>query len=716
MNRLKSSLTLLLLTLSLTILMEMLYIKNPAFMQNINNTLIDAAFLYRGTTPVDKRIVIVDVDEKSLQALGQWPWSRNKIARVLQNLSDAGAAIIGLDMVFAEKDNSSPVNIAREANITVQNLPDYDRILAETLARTPVIAGFTFDFEKKLPNPPPTVNAIYIQRGKGAHESLPVARGIVTNIPLLQQSAYSSGSFNTVPDSDGIVRYVPLLVTYDHTIYPSLSFEMIRTLLGLRKVNLYYDTNGVTEISLGEVHIPVDAQGRLFVNYHGGPKSYPYLSAVDIYNRHFDPSYVEGKIILLGTSAAGLLDLRATPFASVYPGVEVHANVIDNIINDDTIADNSSLDSLMTMAAIPLTVISIALILTFAPPLGAFGLIVGFVMATAALYYQALFDQHQLFNFAYPLLSTLLAIFTFTFYKIYSENRQKELVAARFAKKVSPQVAAQLLINPENVFTTSEEEITIFFSDIRNFTTISESFGNPRILIDYLNTYMSPMSEIIIAHEGTIDKYIGDAIMAYWNAPLRVSNHADKAVQAAIRQIEALQELNLTLQQKSFPPIDIGIGIHTGKAIVGEMGSEGRSDYTVIGDTINLGSRIEGLCKTYGAKILISAATRAHLNETYRLREVDIVQVKGKNEAIAIYEVLGTGYFTEEEAALQKQYMHARRLYLSARFEEAYRLFMKLKHRSPHKLYALYMERCDTYRNRKEKIKEFDGVHRFTTK
>ncbi len=716
MNRLKFTITLLLLILSLTLLMEILYIKNPTFIQNINNTLVDAAFLWRGKRVVDRRIAIVDIDEKSLRALGQWPWSRNKVARVLQNLSDAGAAIIGLDMVFAEKDNSSPVTIAREAHISAKNLPDYDKILADTLSHTPVIAGFTFDFEKALPNPPPSVNAIYIERGKGKRETLPQAKGVVTNIPLLQQSAYSSGSFNNIPDSDGIVRRVPMLIGYDHAIYPSLTFEMIRTMLGIRKVTLFYDTNGMTEIALGERHIPVDSEGKLFVNYRGGRGSYPYLSAVDIYNNRFDKSQVEGKIILLGTSAAGLLDLRTTPFSNIYPGVEVHANVIDNIINDDMIAENSSLDALVTMAAIPLTIFTVAIILTFAPPLSAFGLILALLMAEAALYYHTLFDKHLLLNFAYPMLSTLFAIFAFTFFKIYSENRQKEMVAAKFARKVSPQVAAQLLKNSENIFTTTEEEITIFFSDIRNFTTISESFESPKILIEYLNTYMSPMSEIIISHEGTIDKYIGDAIMAYWNAPLRVQNHADKAVTAAIEQIDALKKLNRNLQQKGFPPIDIGIGMHTGKAIVGEMGSEGRSDYTVIGDAINLGSRIEGLCKTYGAKILISDATRQQLRERYRMREVDIVQVKGKNEAVVIYEIFGTGDFRGEEALMHKRYRHARRLYLAARFDEAYRLFERLQQSAPHKLFALYMERCRHYRHSEEKIKEFDGVHRFTTK
>ncbi len=716
MNRVKSSFPALLLTLLLIGTMSFLYLKNPAFIQNINNNLIDAAFLWRGETPVDERIAIVDVDEKSLHELGQWPWSRNKVATLLQNLSNDGAAIIGMDMVFAEKDNSSPVNIAREANISAENLPDYDAILADTLATTPTITGFTFDFEKKIPNTPPPSGAIYIQKNKTAQtgEALPVAKGVITNIPVLQEKSYSSGSFNTVPDSDGIVRYVPLVISYDDALYPSLSLEIIRTLMQERKVYIFYDNNGVTQINLGALQIPTNAQGKLFVNYHGAQKAYPYLSATDIYHHRIDPKKVEGKIILLGTSAAGLLDLRATPFDNVYPGVEVHATVIDNMLNNDMIAAGSSLDSLITMAAILLCVIVVAAIIQFTPPTAAFALVTGYMLLGAAFYYHILFTEHILLNFAYPLLTTMLSIFAFTFLKVHSENRQKAVIEEKFAKKVSPQVAAQLLKNPKDIFMTSEEEITIFFSDIRNFTTISESFESPKILIDYLNTYMSPMSEIIIAHEGTIDKYIGDAIMAYWNAPLRVQNHADKAVTAAVKQINALHELNQSLQQKAFPPIDIGIGIHTGTAIVGEMGSVGRSDYTVIGDAINLGSRIEGLCKSYGAKILISEATRAQLDGTYRIREVDRVQVKGKDTAVTIFEVLGTGKFSGREAELHKRYLYARRLYKEARFHEALHLFERLHEEEPHRLYALYAERCQTYAQKK--IKEFDAVYRFTTK
>ncbi len=713
MRKLKSLLSMLIISIVIITVFGLMALYNPTSINKINNTLIDTAFVLHKPKDADKRILIVDIDEKSLKALGQWPWSRNKIAKILTNLTNAGASIIGLDIVFAEKDNTSPINIAKELNISIDKLADYDKILAKTLTKTPTITGFIFDLKNKNTNQAPNSNAIYIQRGKDEKNWLLQAKGVTPNIPIIQSSAFSSGSFNTIPDDDGIVRRVPLLFSYENSIYPSLSFEMVRALLGSRRVDIFYDENGVKEIDVGGLKIPSDRYGRLYVNYHGGAKSYQYLSAVDIYNNSFDHNKVKNNIIIIGTSAVGLLDLRSTPFSNAYPGVEVHANVIDDIINQDFIQVPSDLIA-RTLSMIIFSVISTTLIIMFSSPVVSFFLSIGFLALLETFLYQTLFKEHMLLNFAYPLLTTLSTIFILSFVKIYKEHKQKEIISDKFAKKVSPQVAAQLLKNPEDIFTTSQEEITIFFSDIRNFTTISESFEDPKILINYLNTYMSPMSEIIIKQEGTIDKYIGDAIMAYWNAPLRIKNHADKAVSAAIQQIEELKNLNLTLQKNNYPPIDIGIGIHTGEAIVGEMGSQGRSDYTVIGDSINLGSRIEGLCKTYGAKILISKDTKDLLQQKYRIREVDLVQVKGKNHAVKIYEVLGFGDFEGKEKELHKQYLYAKRLYNEARFKESLSLFEQLNKKSPHTLYGLYIQRCKSYQNKK--IKDFDGIHRFTTK
>ncbi len=640
MNRVGMKLFTLMIALSLIALMEWSYLSQWSLMQHINNALIDYAFQYRGEKRADDRIVIVDVDERSLAKLGQWPWSRDKIAKILYHLRDAGVGIIGLDMVFAEEDASSPSKIATSIGIDKKHLKDYDAILAKAFQETPTIAGFVFNFDAPTEDEAPPVNAIYIQRNKGNKEMLLQAKGVIANIPILQESAYSSGSFNTLPDSDGVVRSVPLLFSYDGCVYPSLSFEMVRVLSGEKRVTIDYDQNGISAIGVGEMTIPTDAQGRLFVNYRGGKRRYRYVSALDIYNNTFDKGMIKGAIVLIGTSAAGLLDLRATPFDSTYPGVEVHANAIDNLLNSDIIASPSYAKG-ADMVAIVVSVLAIWAALSLRWILLSFGLVVLILGVGMKCYYDWMFQEHILLNFAYPLISALLTLMILTFVRIYQEYRQKELIRQKFAKKVSPQVAKELIQSGKNAFSTRQSEVSIFFSDIRNFTTISEQFGSASALVAYLNSYMSPMSEIIIKRKGTIDKYIGDAIMAYWNAPLAVADHADQAVQSAIEQLERLKEINRELREKNLPKIEIGIGIHTGEAIVGEMGSEGRSDYTVIGDSVNLASRIEGLCKRYGAKILISKATKDRLKGSYDLRKVDRVQVKGKEEVVTIYEVLG---------------------------------------------------------------------------
>ncbi len=713
MNSFKSKLFIFLSILSIMIGLEMLYIKKPLVMENINNTLIDAAFSYRGEEKADRRIVIVDVDEKSLKALGQWPWSRDKVAEVLENLTKAGVGIIGLDMVFAEEDRSSPRKIAKALGVDAQSLVDYDEVLAQTLKNTPTITGFVFNFEEKIIHDAPNINTMFIEHGKLGKTPLLEAKGITSNVPILQESAYSSGSFNTLPDDDGVVRYVPLIFSYDESIYPSLPFEMVRIMMGVDKVDIVYDENGVDYLKLGDLEIPTDAAGRLFVNYRGGERKYHYLSALDVYHDNFDKDEIQGAIVLLGTSAAGLLDLRATPFDSTYPGVEVHANVLDNIFNDNIISAPSYAQG-VDMLAILVSIMIVFFILTFATPLLSFGLIIGFLMLQAAFYQKMFFEEHLLLNFAYPLLASLLSIFVMTFVKIYQENRQKEIISEKFSKKVSPQVVEKLLKNAQDAFSTTQTEVSVFFSDIRNFTTISEGFENPQDLITYLNAYMSPMSDIIIEEQGTIDKYIGDAIMAYWNAPLEVKNHADRAVNAALRQLSALEELNVMIAKKNQPLIDIGIGIHTGDAIVGEMGSKGRSDYTVIGDSINLGSRIEGLCKPYGAKILISEATKSKLTQDYKIREVDRVRVKGKEESVRIYEVLGYGEFDSDEATIQGLYEKAKAYYYDSRFDAAYATFFQAFEFRGDTLFSVYMDRCAHYL--KEEVAVVEEVFTFRTK
>lgn len=717
------------------------YIKYPSAVMPFEHKINDAMFLLRGEIKGDKNIVIVDIDEKSLKELGQWPWSRDKVAHLLENLKEDGAAIIGVDVVFAEPDNSSPKAVFRKLGIADTNVADYDRMLGETIAQTPTIVGYVFALSNDgvAPENTPTTNAVIIEKNKPASSFLIKPYRAVLNIPLIQDNAYSSGYFNTLPDKDGVVRSVPLVMEYGGIIYPSLSLEMIRIMLNERKITLEYDDRGVNRIMVGDRVIPTDFYARMMVNYRGSAKSYRYISAADVYNKKIDPSLIEGKIVLLGTSAAGLLDLRSTPFDSAYPGVEVHANVMDNIINQTFIAQPIwavGVD-IVTILVVPFLIFAILLL-----P-GAMASFAAFIALNAGIiggHYYLMMREGIVLNTLIPLLAMIALFLAGQVINYFLENKQKEMIKGKFARKVSPAVMNDILSSTtEDILAGTEREITIFFSDMRNFTNISEVLGNPKGLIRFMNAYMEPMTEIIIKSGGTVDKFIGDAIMAYWNAPLAIENHADKAVGAALEQLHGLDKLNSALKKnpdfakvaemsdkKGLPIVDIGIGVNTGTAIVGEMGTRGRSDYTVIGDTINLGSRLESLCKYYNSRLNISGFTKQALKGEYIFRFLDLVTVKGKSEPVEIWQIHDfdrrmkhTLYPVSKEELDQelKRYHEAIELYKTGLFAEALAIFREVEsweNKTNRSIYKIYIDRCEHYiQNPPE---SFNGVFVHTTK
>jgi len=673
-------------------------------------------FKIRGYQTTSKDIVIIDIDEKSLKELGQWPWSRNKVAKVLYNLTNAGAGIIGLDIVFSEQDNSSPKKILKQLGISYPNAPDYDKILAKTISETPTILGYLFDFENgsNLKGAAPEVPVIFIEKNRPKEQNFIVqAKHAILNIPIIQNSAYSSGFFNTIPDDDGIVRTIPLVVSYDDSIYPSLSLEIVRAIIGVDKVYINYTLSGITSIQIGDLIIPTDRFGRLLINFKGPAKSYRYISASDIYNNKFNPDLINGKIVLIGTSASGLLDLRATPYDSTFPGVEIHANAIDNLINQTFITIPNwieAADIIVMIAICLISVITFSIIPPFLLTLFIPLLFSGFFI----FLYKMFFEYHILLNTIFPLL-LLISLFSISIIiNYFYEIRIKEIIKDKFAKKVSPQVVEELLKNPKSdAFDIKEKEITIFFSDIRSFTSISEQIGDPKRLIDLLNRYMTPMVDIIINKKGTIDKFIGDAIMAYWNAPQNLDNHQDAAVTAALEQLQELKRLNKEFKNDNLPIINIGIGIHTGVATVGEMGSLGRNDYTAIGDNVNLASRLEGLNKYYGTNLIISQFTKERLNKSYIIRELDTVLVKGKKHPVTIYEVIGLGTPDGQLKEELNLYKKALSTYKNRDFNKAKQIFEIINKNFPKTLYKIYIERCNDFIKNPN---NFTGVYTFTTK
>ena len=694
-----------------------LYIFFPSLLDSFDNRIRDSYFIFKGETKTSNNVVIIDIDDSSIKEFGQWPWSRNILSKIIENLTNSNISVVGMDIVFAEEDRTSPSLIAKKLGIN-KELENYDFDFAKVISTSPVILGYSFEIEDNNSSKnSPQIPAIFIEKNKNSDTNYLIqAFGTTLNLPILQENSYSSGFFNIIPDESGVIRSVPLLISYNDTLYPSLALEIIRALNDTQKVFVNYDENGVSNIQLGDFYIPTDKFGRIFINYRGASKSFKYISAKDIYNNNFKAEDIEGKIALLGTSATGLYDLRATPYENVFPGVEVHANVIDNILQGDFIQKASYLDGVNIVSIFVLAFFVFFLVSVTPFILKPFVFLL-FFSAYLIFSYQLLFSYGLVLNIIFPLSSIILAFVFSIIIDFFYNIKQEKAIKNKFASKVSKSVMDDILKNIDNnEFSAKNKEITIFFSDIRGFTQVSEQL-KAKELIEYLNAYMEPMSSIIIKNQGTIDKFIGDAIMAYWNAPLDVENHADIAVKASLEQLEALNELNRKFEKDKLPTIDIGIGLNSGEVIVGEMGSSLRSDYTVIGDAINLGSRVESLCKYYGSKLNITNFTKDKLKEKYIFRFLDFVRVKGKNQPVEIWQVIGSGEAKDDLKNELENYHKAIEFYKDSNFSDALELFRKLdnlENKTNKNIYKIYIKRCEEFIQTPPK--DFDGVYEHTTK
>jgi adenylate cyclase len=719
-----------------------IYIFTPVIMQTLNGIVQDYMFSVRGNIKTNNKIVIVDIDEKSLKSIGQWPWSRNDISQILTNLTKANVNSIGLDIVFAEKDKTSPYKIFMDYNKSINGIPDYDEILAYTITNTPTILGYQFKFEDDnyLNFNAPHIPAIIIEKNKPKNKNLILkAKGVLLNIPIIQNNAYSSGFFNNIADDSGMIRSVPLIIDYNNQMYPSLPLELIRVFKKSNKLLINYNEFGVENIIIDDLIIPTDKKGRLTVNFRGGVKSFKYISAVDILNNNFQYEDFDNKIVLIGTSATGIFDLKATPFSNTFPGVEVHANVIDNILQQDFITKPLKVDTINILIIFIVTFLSIYLLAYSTLWFNPFILIIMIGILYKFNYYM-LFTKGMILDTIIPTLSIFISVIMATFLKYFFKIKNEKMIKEKFANKVSKDVMNDLLNNNESKFKTINREVTIFFSDIRNFTNISETIQEPEMLIEFMNQYMEPMTKIIMNNNGTVDKYIGDAIMAYWNAPSIINNHADKALKSALEQLYKLQELNIIIKTNPIfanvvhmssklgqEPLDIGIGLNTGEVVIGEMGSSIRSDYTIIGDAVNLGSRLESLCKYYDSKCNISNFTKNKLQGDYIFRYLDLVKVKGKQEAVEIWQVID--YDNKDESLklysvskldLEYElslYNQAIQMYKNKNFTIALQTFKEcnnIENKTNKNIYNIYIKRCEYYISNPSD--NFDGVFEHTIK
>ena len=704
--------------LSLLVFFTLFYLSVPQWFLSLDSRLHDFLFMMRGPIPASGKVLIIDIDENSLRKYGQWPWPRDIVSKMIGNLSDAGAGIIGMDIVFAEADRS----VSPFPKNSGGGCPDAnDRILAQTVSSSPVIGGYFFSFDFNTTTAAPSIPAVFIEKNRGNKKYILEGNGVTLNIPCVQKSFYSSGFFNIVPDAGGTIRHLPLVMRYQGILYPSLVMEMVRIYSGTDSVVIHNSPTGVDSIRLGRWKIPTDRFARLRINYRGQSRHFRYLSARKIIEKRFSPETVKGKFVLIGTSAIGLADIRPTPMDSAMPGVEILANAIDNIITGDIIssAHNKELLDLEILFAV---VVGVALLFYLLPTWLIIPSIIALSYGMYRFFFFMFFIQKTDLNILMPVSAFFTTMsFVFILRSIFASQQEKRLKKA-FARKVSPSVMHDILSgDSQTLFQSHNKTVSILFSDIRSFTTLSETVGKPEKVVEILNRYFTPMAEIIIARQGTIDKFIGDAIMAYWNAPTNIEDHADQALKSAIEQIKALKKVNEDFRRNdpeqykklldvlnplrisSYQPEDldvirIGIAIHTGIVTVGEMGSPGRSDYTIIGDNVNLTARLEDLCKYYGVKLIISRQTKESLTDTYPMRELDTIKVRGKLNAVTIYEV-----FTEQPSPKELElYNEALRLFKQKKFESAEKIFKSLLQKNACKLYTLYRDRCLEKREKEE--------------
>jgi adenylate cyclase len=653
-----------------------LFLAAPGFLATVETALYDFHFTLRGARDPGDRVVIVAADEKSLAALGRWPWPRSVLADLTTALSDAGARVIAFDILLSEAQvegearvaealaerfralGLSPVDgvghsLKQELDALVREA-DHDARLEAAIRRSGrVLLPMVFEIAPApalAPEPTgsPLASALvsfahWAERGAYPPVS---ARAATLPIPALAGAARDLGHVNMLADPDGTTRWEAAVIQYRGFYYPSLAVQAARLAMDVPAAGLKLDFG--RSLDAGPVAIPVDARDRMLVDYAGPAGTFPYVSAVDVLAGRMAPDAVRDRVVFVGASAAAIYDLRVTPLSPVLPGVEKHANVAANILAGRFL-ERPDWVELLEAAGIGVWPFVLAWVLPRLRPVAS----VAAVLAAWALLFGAVhwaFLRGLWLPLVYPTLAMALTFLGITVYRLFTEERQRLWIKRAFQRYVSPEVVEQLVGNPAALaFGGEVRELTVLFTDIRDFTTYTERHP-PQEVVHTLREYLTTMADQVIANKGTLDKFIGDAIMAIFGAPVAYPDHAVRACRAALAMIEELERLQAKWSAEGREPFRMGIGINTGEMVVGNLGSEQLFDYTVVGDGVNLGARLESLNKEYATKrhIIISESTYAAAGDAIEVRRLGEVLVKGKTRPVVIYELLGL----RQEAAL----------------------------------------------------------------
>ena len=710
---------------------------NLYFIEKLDAALYDLKVRLFRPQGVDERIVIVDIDEKSLREIGRWPWPRAQTAKLTENLFEQyGAAAVGFDIVFAEPDQSSGLPVLQGlahgalagepgfAQLLERIRPglDYDARLAHALGTGPAVLGYYFNFGDgagQVGVLPPADMACDRLRMAGVQALQATGHG--ANLAMLQASAAYAGFFNIQPDFDGVIRRQPMLIDYRGQCRAALPIALVRAGLGLGAIEVTRPSGAAAPVALSMdgMAVPVDANAMALVPYRATP-AFRYVSATDVIHGRVPATELEGRLVLVGATAPGIMDLRVVPGSKAFPGVEIHANMIAGIL-DGTLKWESPRTRGWNLIAIAVFGVLLAAWLPFAAPLAAAAAVIGLLGLVVGVDLYA----WLMLNLSLPTVTLLCAIaglFILNMsYGFFVEARSKLQITRLFGQYVPPELVDEMARDPARYGLRGQSrEMTVLFSDIRDFTSISEGL-EAADLAELLNVYLSAMTRVVQAQRGTIDKYIGDAIMAFWGAPLSNDRHAHDAVLTALAMQRALQELNPRLQERGWLAMRIGVGVNTGRMSVGNMGSEFRMAYTVMADAVNLASRLEGLTKQYGVGVLCGEATRQACPEI-AFRLIDQVRVKGKQQPVAIYEPLGVASeLPEETLQWARQFEAALAEYRAQHWDTADAALRQLLKK--HVEYTEVADRpCEVYLERIEHFRhqpppaDWDGVFTYTTK
>jgi adenylate cyclase len=694
-----------------------LRIADPRPLEEVRLRTFDLFQVLRPREQTSRPVVIADIDEASLQEIGQWPWPRTVVADLVTRLHELGAVAIGFDVVFAEPDRTSPAiaagsfrGIDAATRDKLAGLPSNDEILADAIKRAGgVVVGQSasaFASAKPPTDLPQTGVAIL---GPDPSRFLDHYPSLLRNVPEIERAAAGRGVFTTVEEHDGIVRRAPVIMETEGMIVPALTLEMLRVVTKSDSILIRANQGGVQSVNLPRFRLPTDYKGQLLIHFNHRDVG-RYVSAKDVLNGKVQNDRIRGRLVLIGTSAIGLLDTRTTPLDAVLPGVEVHAQILESVLSGALLSEPN-----WTVAAELAVAIVFGLAIIIAAPmvpasvvvaLGAM-LIAGFI----GLSWYFFVAHSLLIDFTYPLMSSWLIFLVLTFVNYFREQRQRQQIRSAFGFYLSPPLVEQLAKSPEKLVLGGEERrMTILFSDVRGFTSISEHYkDDPQGLTHLMNRFLTPLTNAIIDRKGTIDKYIGDAIMAFWNAPLDDDEHEANACDAALEMLTRAETLNVELKREAetnggvYMPLRIGIGLNSGPCVVGNMGSDFRFNYSVLGDTVNLASRLESRTKDYRLSMVIGSRTAERAKARFATMEIDLIQVKGKKQPEVVFTVLGRAEVDDDPRCRELRELNASMLasYRKQQWDNAKSLIDRCRKLADgfgvRGLYDMYVERIEAY-------------------